>query len=138
MDLTPFVGLGDVVFGQCRNTISEKIGAPEKKIALKNLEKWSYRLLRIELSFCRVTDFRLTKIVSNHPYTLVLGFNPIGLKETFLVQKFPSLQSGENNSLDDPSLGLMFTLSKGIVSHVTMHPQTHEQTGKYIWPDDCG
>ena len=134
MDLTPFVGLGDVIFGQCRNTISQNIGAPEKKIVLKNIEKWSYRLLRIELSFSQAADFRLTKIASNHPYTLVLGFNPIGLKETFLIQKFPNLQCTDNNSLEEPSLGLVFALLKGAVSHVIMCPQKHEKTGEYIWP----
>ncbi|MGB0637143.1 MAG: hypothetical protein ACPGN6_07010 [Gammaproteobacteria bacterium] len=138
MDLIPFVGLGDVVFGQCRNTISQNIGAPEKKATMNNLEKWSYRLLRIELSFSHATDFRLTEIVSNHPYTLVLGFNPIGLKETFLLQKFPNLQCTDNNSLEEPSLGLVFTLSSGAVSHVIMRPQKHEQTGEYIWPKTCG
>ena len=134
MDLTPFVGLGDVIFGQCRGTISQNIGTPEKKIALKNLEKWSYRLLRIELSFSQAADFRLTRIASNHPYTLVLGFNPIGLKETFLVQKFPNLQCTDNNSLEEPSLGLVFTLSRGAVSQVIMRPQKDEQTGEYMWP----
>ena len=47
MDLIPFFGIGDVVFGQCRNTISQNIGAPEKKNRPKKYRKMEFELLRL-------------------------------------------------------------------------------------------
>ncbi len=124
-----------MIFGQSRETISQNIGLPEKKDIRRDEERWNYRLLRLDLSFSQSNDFRLSKIVSRHPYTLVLGFNPIGLKDTYLIQKFPNLIDGIGEALDEPSLGLTFTLSQGAVAYVTMQPQKNDLIGEYIWPE---
>ncbi len=38
-------------------------------------------------------------------------------------------------ALDEPSLGLTFTLSQGAVAYVTMQPQKNDLIGEYIWPE---
>lgn len=124
-----------MVFGQSRETISQNIGLPEKKDIRRDEERWNYRLLRLELSFSQSSNFKLSQIISRHPYTLVLGFNPIGLKETYLIQKFPNLVDGIGDALDEPSLGLTFTLSQGAVACVTMQPQKDNLIDEYIWPE---
>ena len=136
MELTPFLGIGNVIFGQTRNAIAQRVGAPETKTVNGNEEAWAYKLLRLELFFNEKHDLRLEKIISYHPYTLVLGFNPIGLKDTYLMHKFPNLVEGDGGSLDEPSLGLTFVFLRSMVTHVVMRPQIGVLKGTFVWPDD--
>jgi hypothetical protein len=94
--------------------------------------------MRLELEFHALHNFKLSKIISRHPETLVLGFNPIGLNERYLLQKFPDLRTLESNSknqtFSDDVLKLSFTLVREKTESVTIHLQTNEDTGQIIWP----
>ena len=68
----------------------------------------------------------------------MLGFNPIGLNERYLLQKFPSLREIESHDhfqvFFDDSLKLSFTLVREKTESVTLHPEIGENTEEVIWP----
>jgi hypothetical protein len=91
-------------------------------------EIWVYRLMRPELSFDSEHDYKLSYISSYHPYTLIQGFNPIGLTEKYLLQKFPHLEldveiSDEEKSYTDKILDLTFCIVRRHVVSVTVFPE---------------
>jgi hypothetical protein len=143
MEMVPYWGIDNTKLGDTRSEIKKILGKPDKiKKRVEQRETiadiWTYRLMRLELEFYALHDFRLSKIISRHPGTLVLGFNPIGLNERYLLQKFPSLREIESHDhfqvFFDDSLKLSFTLVREKTESVTLHPETGENTEEVIWP----
>jgi|GEM_PF-1797255 hypothetical protein len=144
MDVIPHTGIGDIRLGSSRESIATMLGAAEKKSRDyhedgEHSEVWVYRLLRLELSFDSEHDFYLSHITSYHPYTLVRSFNPIGLEEKFLLQKFPHLDldvevSTEEKYFTDKVLDLTFGTARGKVVSVTIFPAYDGDGKQVLWP----
>jgi hypothetical protein len=143
MEIVPLWGISNTKLGDSRSETRGILGNPDQvKKATEQPEtigeNWTYRLMRLELEFHAPNDFRLSKITSRHPNTLVLGFNPIGLNERYLLQKFPDLKTIESNAkvqvFFDDILKISFTLVRGKTESVTVHLETGENTGHIIWP----
>ena len=144
MDVIPHQGIDQVLLGCSRAEITEALGVPERT-ALDHhddgavSEIWTYRMLRLELSFDSDNDYRLSHITSYHPYTLVRGFNPIGLTGKLLMMKFPHLDLDVEVSKDekyytDRVLDLTFGIARGKVVSVTVFPQYDDSGEQILWP----
>ena len=95
--------------------------------------------MRLELSFDSEHDYRLSHITSYHPYTLVNAFNPMGLEEKFLLQKFPHLDldvtvSDDEKYFTDRVLDLTYGTAGGKVVSVTVFPETAPGSERILWP----
>ena len=144
MDVVPHRGVDQINLGRNREKIAIDLGTPDKTAQDRHengevSEIWIYRLMRLELSFDSEHDYKLSQITSYHPYTLVQGFNPIGLTEKFLQQKFPHLDldveiSSDEKYFTDRILDLTFCIARGRVASVTVFPE-YDATGENIlWP----
>lgn len=144
MDIIPHQGIDRVKLGLSRDEITHALGVPERTAEDRHedgavSEIWTYRMLRLELSFDSDNDYRLSHITSYHPYTLVRGFNPIGLTGKVLLMKFPHLDLDVEVSKDekyytDRLLDLTFGIARGKVVSVTVFPEYDESGEHIIWP----
>jgi hypothetical protein len=144
MDVVPHCGIDQIRLGASRESIVEMLGDADKKTRDyhedgEHSEIWIYRLLRLELSFDSEHDFQLSHVTSYHPYTLVRSFNPIGLEEKFLLQKFPHLDldveiSDGEKYFTDRVLDLTFGTARGKVVSVTVFPEYDGDGSRVIWP----
>lgn len=144
MDVIAHTGIDNILLGTSREVIAELLG-PADKTGIDHhdggdrSEIWIYRLARLELSFDSEHRYRLSHISSYHPYTLVQAFNPIGLEEKFLLQKFPHLEldievSAEEKYFTDRILDLTYGTAGGKVVSITVFPQHDETSGRVLWP----
>ena len=147
MDVIPHQGIDSVRLGASRSAVSELLGAADKS-AYDHHEHgershiWVYRLLRLELSFDSEHAYRLSHISSYHPFTLVQAFNPMGLEERFLLQKFPHLEldvevSADEKYFSDRILDLTFGTARGRVVSVTVFPEHDTVSGGVLWPSSA-
>ena len=144
MDIVPHRGIDEVHLGSSREQTSIDLGTPDKKAQDWHddgevSEIWVYRLMRLELSFDAENDYKLSHITSYHPYTLVQGFNPIGLTENFLLEKFPHLDldveiSDEEKYYTDRILDLTFCIVRKRVVSVTVFPEYDAAGESIVWP----
>lgn len=144
MDVIPHYGIDQLRLGCDRAQVLEQLGRAEKTTfdyhdGGERSEIWIYRLLRLELSFDSEHSYRLSHISSYHPYTLVSDFNPIGLEEKFLLQKFPHLDldveiSEREKYFSDRDLDVTFGTANSRVVSVTVFPQTDPASGRVLWP----
>ena len=141
MEIVPCRGIDNTTLGDTRSETREILGNPDQvKETIEqsgiNTIVWTYRLMRLELKFHEPNAFKLSKIISRHPNTLVLGFNPIGLNERYLLQKFPSLREIESHDhlqvFFDDSLKLSFTLVREKTESVTIHHENIENAEEVI------
>jgi len=144
MDVFPHRGIDDIVLGRARDTITRTLGKPDRTAADHHedgavSEIWTYRMLRLELSFDSDHAYRLAHITSYHPFTFVRGFNPIGLTSKHLLMKYPHLEldievSPDEKYYSDRALNLTFGLARGKVVSVTVFPE-YDDAGEVIkWP----
>ncbi|MGR8920465.1 MAG: hypothetical protein ACU85V_12675 [Gammaproteobacteria bacterium] len=144
MDVIPHCGIDALRLGAARETVAEALG-PADKTGFdqhedgERSEIWTYRLLRLELSFDSEHGYRLSHLTSYHPYTIIDGFNPMGLEEKFLLQRFPHLEldveiSSDEKYYTDPALDLTFGIAKGGVVSVTVFPEFGTRGGAVVWP----
>jgi len=144
MDIYSHRGVDQLALGSYREDVSAQLGTADKTSfdyheGGERSEIWIYRLLRLELSFDSEHNYRLSHISSYHPYTLVREFNPMGLEEKFLLQKFPHLEldieiSEAEKYYSDRVLDLTFGTAAGRVVSVTVFPETDESSGRVLWP----
>ncbi|MGB1880848.1 MAG: hypothetical protein ACPHTD_09050 [Gammaproteobacteria bacterium] len=144
MDIIPHIGIDHVRLGSERDAITGQLGSPDRTQRDHHedgevSEIWVYRLLRLELSFDSEHDYRLAHITSYHPYSLVSGFNPIGLAPRFLLQKFPHLDldvdiTPEERYYTDRVLDLTYGVSGGQVISVTVFPEYDADGLNVLWP----
>ena len=144
MEALPHTGFDDIRLGSVREDVATLLGPADRRTQDfhddgERSEIWIYRMLRLELSFDSEHDFRLSHITSYHPYTLVRGFNPMGLDPRALLQKFPHLDLDVSVSEDekyytDRILDLTFGVARGEVVSVTVFPQHDERGGDIRWP----
>ncbi|MEQ8662050.1 MAG: hypothetical protein RLW62_14635 [Gammaproteobacteria bacterium] len=147
MNLIPHTGIDSLRLGTRREDVREQLGAPDRKSRDRHedgeiSEIWIYRLMRLELSFDSEHDYRLSHITSYHPYTLLRGFNPIGMAPKLLLQKYPHLDldvelaPGESYYTDHV-LDLTFGIARGKVVSVTVFPE-YEANGEVVrWPQSA-
>ena len=144
IEIIPHTGIDAVSLGATRETVTAALGRPDRTSRDHHedgevSEIWIYRLLRLELSFDSEHDYRLAHITSYHPYSLVRGFNPVGLASRFLLQKFPHLEldvelaAGEKY-YSDRILDLTFGIARDHVVSVTVFPDYDESGEHVIWP----
>lgn len=144
MEVIPHCGIDAIRLGARRDQITESLGPPDKTTRDRHddgavSEIWIYRLMRLELSFDSDNDDRLSHVTSYHPYTLVQGFNPIGLTPKLLLQKFPHLDldvevTDDEKYYTDRVLDLTFGIARGRVVSVTVFPE-YDESGSHIrWP----
>lgn len=144
MDLIPHTGIDTLRLGSSRDAVREQLGAPDRTSRDHHedgeiSEIWVYRLMRLELSFDSEHDYRLSHITSYHPYTLLRGFNPIGMAPKFLLQKYPHLDldvelaAGESYYTDHV-LDLTFGVARGKVVSVTVFPEYEDNGEVVVWP----
>lgn len=144
MELHPHAGIDDLRLGTARDAVIEQLGEPDRKTRDHHAdgeisEIWIYRLMRLELSFDSEHDYRLSHITSYHPYSLVRGFNPIGLTAKFLLQKFPHLDldvevSDDEQYFTDRILDLTFGIARSEVVSVTVFPEYLDDGETVRWP----
>ena len=145
MIVLPHRGVDAIKLGSTKDTIAASLGTPEKKQVdyhseTDNSEVWLYRLLRLEMSFDSEHQYRLSHLTSYHPYTLVGGFNPIGLQEKYLLLKFPHLDlelevNEDEKYYRDPVLDLTYEITNSRVISVTVFPEIDSITNKILWPN---
>ena len=121
------------MLGQPENISYDDHGEGERS------EIWLYRLLRLELSFDSEHNYRLSHISSYHPFTHVRDFNPVGLEEKFLLDKFPHLDldveiSSDEKYFSDRILDLTFGIADGRVVSVTVFPEYNDTGDRIKWP----
>lgn len=148
MDVVPHRGIGDARLGMTRDELRDTLGPPDRTAHDHHddgevSEIWIYRLLRLELSFDSGLDHRLAHVTSYHPYSMVRGFNPMGLAPRALLQKYPHLErdievdAGEQY-YSDPILDLTFGIVRGRVVSITVFPE-YDTSGEHIlWPTPPG
>lgn len=144
MDVIPHTGIDMLRLGASRAEVGTALGPPDRTSRDHHedgevSEIWVYRLMRLELSFDSEHDYRLAHITSYHPYTLLRGFNPIGLGQRFLLQKYPHLDleieiSAEEKYYTDRVLDLTFGIARGRVVSVTVFPEYDAGGETVIWP----
>ena len=137
-------GIDELVLGQQREAVRARLGAPDRTSIDHHAdgersEIWIYRMLRLELSFDSEHEFRLSHLTSYHPDTSVRGFNPMGLEEKFLTQKFPHLEldieiSEDAKYFTDQLLDLTYGTARGKVVSVTVFPETRASEDLIVWP----
>lgn len=144
MDLIPHIGIDNLLLGSSRQLVRDQLGPPDRASRDRHAdgetsEIWIYRLMRLELSFDSEHGFRLSHITSYHPYTLLRGFNPIGMAARFLLQKYPHLDldvelaPGESYYTDHV-LDLTFGVARGKVVSVTVFPEYTADGAEVLWP----
>ena len=148
MDVIPHQGIDQITLGTSRAAVVAARGPPDKKTNDSHAdgevsEIRIYRLMRLELSFDSDNHHLLSHITSYHPFTLVRGFNPIGLAPKFLLQKFPHLDldveiSSDEKYYTDKILDLTYGIARGKVVSVTVFPEFHESGNSIIWPAAAG
>ena len=144
MDVVPHHGIDEINLGSSRDRIALDLGEPDKKAQDRHedgavSEIWIYRLMRLDLSFDSDNEYRLSHITSYHPYTLVGRFNPIGLSEKYLLQKYPHLNleveiNDDEKYYTDRILDLTFGIARAKVVSVTVFPEYDESGQHIIWP----
>lgn len=144
MDVVPHHGIDEINLGSSRDRIALDLGEPDKKAQDRHedgavSEIWIYRLMRLDLSFDSDNEYRLSHITSYHPYTLVGRFNPIGLSEKYLLQKYPHLNleveiNDDEKYYMDRILDLTFGIARAKVVSVTVFPEYDESGQHIIWP----
>ncbi|MEM7542663.1 MAG: hypothetical protein AAF384_13925 [Pseudomonadota bacterium] len=144
MQLIPHRGIDGILLGAERDTVVRELGKPEKSGREEwedgvISETWVYRLMRLELSFDSDNDFLLSRITASHPHLAIQSFNPIGLEEGYLLQKYPHLDLEANLGANgkqyiDRLLDLSYWLSKGKVESVTVFPQYDQASDQIAWP----
>jgi hypothetical protein len=148
VEVIPHQGIDALRLGASRAAVRQALGEPERTAEDQHedgavSEIWIYRLLRLELSFDSEHDYRLAHLSSYHPYTLVRGFNPMGLTPRFLLQKFPHLEleveiSRDEQYYTDRILDLTYGIARGKVVSVTVFPE-YDESGEHIrWPPPPG
>ena len=144
MDVYPHRGVDDLLLGSSQDEITAALGAPDRSCEDAHQDGelsavWTYRMLRLELSFDSDNDFRLSHITSYHPYTLVRGFNPMGLSGKLLLMKYPHLDleveiSKDEKYYTDRVLDLTFGIARAKVVSVTVFPE-YDESGEVVkWP----
>jgi len=148
MEVIPHTGIDALRLGAKREAVRAALGPPDRKTRDRHddgeiSEIWIYRLMRLELSFDSEHDYRLAHITSFHPYTLLRGFNPIGLAQKFLLQKFPHLElevevGARERYYTDRILDLTFGIAGDKVVSLTVFPE-HDDSGETVlWPPPSG
>ena len=144
MDVFPHRGVDELLLGTTREVITAALGAPDRATEDEHEDGavsaiWTYRMLRLELSFDSDNEFRLSHITSYHPYTLVRGFNPMGLSGKLLLMKYPHLDleveiSKEEKYYTDRILDQTFGIARAKVVSVTVFPE-YDESGEVVkWP----
>ena len=144
MIVVPHRGVDDIRLGSSKDVVAGCLGDPDKKQIDQHTETecseiWFYRLLRLEMSFDSEHEYVLSHITSYHPYAFVNGFNPIGLEEKYLLQKFPHLHvdlevKKDEKYYSDRILNLTYEIRNSKVVSVTIFPETEPITNKILWP----
>ncbi|MBK6660166.1 MAG: hypothetical protein IPG43_19360 [Proteobacteria bacterium] len=143
MDVHPHRGVDDLLLGSTQDQIAAALGAPDREAEDAHEDGelssvWTYRMLRLELSFDSDNDFRLSHITSYHPYTLVRGFNPMGLSGKLLLMKYPHLDLDVEISRDEKyytdRVSISPSASRAKVVSVTVFPE-YDESGEVVkWP----
>ena len=144
MDIFPHRGVDSLTLGVTRGDCALALGRPDRNTQDEHedgavSEIWTYRMLRLELSFDSDNDYRLSHITSYHPYSLVRGFNPIGLSGKLLLMKYPHLTLEVEVSVDekyytDRVFDLTFGIARGKVVSVTVFPEYDDSGEQVLWP----
>ncbi len=148
MEIIPHQGVDELRLGIERGEVELALGPPDKTSRDMHddgavSEIWVYRLMRLELSFDSDNEYRLSHITSYHPYSLIRGFNPMGLTGKFLLQKFPHLDldvevTADEKYYTDKILDLTFGIARGKVVSVTVFPEFDESGNHILWPVAAG
>lgn len=144
MEVLPHLGIDALRLGSSREAIEAALGAPDRIAEDRHDDGatsaiWTYRMLRLELSFDSDNDYRLSHITSYHPYTLVRGFNPMGLSGKLLLMKYPHLElevevGRDERYYTDRILDLTYGIVRAKVVSVTVFPEYDESGETIKWP----
>ena len=147
MDISPHRGIDDILLGATRQDIESSLGPPEKVFRGRfedtvESEVWSYRLLRLELAFDSDVDYRLARITTTYPDVNILGFNPIGLAENFLVVRYPNLElqldcGDDGKDFIDRELDISYWVENGVVINISIYPEYDDIEQVPRWPAEA-
>jgi hypothetical protein len=144
MDIFPHQGVDKLILGSSKDAVKTLLSSPDRIGEDQHddgecSEIWTYRMLRLELSFDSELDYRLSHITSYHPYTLLRGFNPMGLSGKLLLMKYPHLDleveiDQDERYYTDRVLDLTFGLARSKVVSVTVFPEYDDSGAVVRWP----
>ena len=148
MDIHPHRGIDALLLGSTRAQGEAQLGPPDRSAEDRHEDGavsaiWTYRMLRLELSFDSDNGHRLSHLTSYHPYSLVRGFNPMGLSGKLLLMKYPHLElevevAQDERYYTDRVLDLTFGIARAKVVSVTVFPEYDESGENIKWPPGGG
>lgn len=148
IEIQPFVGFGQIKFGQTLDQVKSLLGEPTSSTKEKyddgtNDVSLLYGDLGAELSFMSEDDFRLGLITCYAPSFVLEGTAYIGLSETDFanIAPFTDLEQDEefatpeSKDFTSDSLGLSFWVQDGFVESITLFPKYTEDGENIVWPE---
>jgi|TARA_B110000908_G_C10248727_1_gene450495 hypothetical protein len=147
IEIQPFVGFGQIQFGQTIEQVKSLLGEPTNSTKEKHEDGTDdisllYGEQGVELSFMSEDDFRLGLITCYAPTYTVEGTSYTGLSEEDFKKTatFDDLKQddefAEPNTKDYTveSKGLSFWIQDGFVESITLFPEYTEDGEEIIWP----
>jgi hypothetical protein len=147
IDIIPFVGFGQIKFGQTVEEVKTLLGEPTSSTKEEHEDGTDdisllYGELGVELSFMSEDDYKLGLMTCYAPTFAVDGTSYAGLSEDDFksTAKFDDLkQDDEFVELDSKdytvdSKGLSFWVQDGFVESITLFPEYSEDGEEIVWP----
>ena len=151
MIIKPLVGVDDLFLGLERESVSRKLGRPDRIEADDHVdgtheETWEYQQLALELVFSSDDDYRLGRITVMSEKATLNGCRLIGLPEGDFVARAKS--AGLDVQLDDDfdgpkcrdymcqRLNLSFWISEGVLENICVMPEFDKSGNNVMWPKE--
>ena len=147
IEIQPFVGFGQIQFGQTIEQVKSLLGEPNNSTKEKHEDGTDdisllYGEQGVELSFMSEDDFRLGLITCYAPAYTVDGTSYTGLSEEDFKKTatFDDLKQDDEFAEPDTkdytveSKGLSFWIQDGFVESITLFPEYTEDGEEIVWP----
>ncbi|MCL1036615.1 hypothetical protein L2750_05545 [Shewanella submarina] len=140
MEIYPFIGLGEIRFGDTRCQTKSRFGLPDEVSNREGgdggaSEIWRYKNLGLELYFDPDSEFKLWSILTSSENVSFEGVNPIGLTDSELKKAFPNLKlsihDGKFKEYSYPNAEIVFFLKNDVVKRIDIDPVIEEFPNKY-------
>lgn len=147
IEIQPFVGFGQIQFGQTIEQVKSLLGEPTNSTREKHEDGTDdisllYGKQGVELSFMSEDDFRLGLITCYAPTYTLDGTAYTGLSEEDFKKtaSFDDLKQDDEFAEPDTkdytveSKGLSFWIQDGFVESITLFPEYSEDGEEIVWP----
>jgi len=140
MNIVPLIGLKNIEFGDTKEKANMLFGEPdlvENELGQDGVssETWEFKSKGLKLYFDPDLEFRLWEISITSETVQLNNITLIGLKETELLNNFPSLalevKDGIFKEYIDSSQELVFFLRNNIVERIDLSPNLDDYLNKF-------